>query len=157
ELVIAHVGALPRSVHGEVPKYDEGQSTLLGKGPAQVLAGELRDAIGRNRTRRQGLVSATMPSIHRRCRHVKEALEAAQGARRLQQAEGRADVAALVQVELGPAFREPGHRRKVKYNLNPIHGLAQIVGAKIERVPGEARVIAELGKIALLDDPGIVG
>src|SRR5258708_18456472 len=104
ESVVAHVGPLPRTVNGEVAQHDQRKSVLFLMRTAQILAGQLGHAVGRNWPRGHRLVAGAVPAVDRRGRSVNEALHRWCLAHRLQQALRGRQVAALIEVEVGPAL-----------------------------------------------------
>ena len=117
--MVAHVRPLPRAIDGEVTQHDGGDAELLVRS-AQVLGRQLGHAIGRDRPRRQRLVAGAVAAVNRRRGRVDQPFELGVSAHRFEQPLRGVEVAALVQIEIGPALDQARHRRQMKNHLNAI-------------------------------------
>src|SRR5262249_43555751 len=109
EAMVAHVGTLAWAVDGEVTQDDQGQTVGIGVSLAEVLAGELGHAVGRDRPCWQGLIAVAEAAINGGSGDIKEATQPRRrAADRFEQTLRRLDVAGPVAVEVGPTLDEAG-------------------------------------------------
>src|SRR5262249_22557971 len=103
------------------------------------------------------LVARAVAPVDRRSGDVNEAAQAGTLPHRLEEALGGLDVTALVEVQVGPASRQPRHGRQVEDGLDAVEGVPQQVEAQVEFVKDEGRVTPELREVGLLGGAGVVG
>src|SRR5438552_2680367 len=69
----------------------------------------------------------------------------------IEQALRRGDVAAFVEIELGPAFRQAGHRGEVEDHFDALENRVEGVGAKIEFAERKPRAQPRRRQVCLFD------
>src|SRR5262249_40592857 len=87
---------------------------------------------------------------------IDEAVQVALPLNGVEQALGAGDVAALVEVEVGPATGEAGHGREVENDFGAGEGLIERVGAQIKVVEAEVGGVAHGRRVGFFEGAGIV-
>ena len=154
--VVGHVRALAGAVDREVAEHGDRHAKVGLKGAAQVLRGQLGDAVGRERLQRRVLALGGLLAVHAGGGDVDE-LGGLGVAGRLQQAQRGIHVAGVIEGEVAPAFHQARHGGEVEYGVAPFQQRTQLRGAQVGFHKPEGGPREQAGQIAVLELAGVIG
>lgn len=131
EDVVAHVGALPGPVDGEVAEDGGGKTELAVIRPHEMLGGELGDAVWRDGLWTGRLRSSDVAAVDAGRAGVDELPDGARLYGCLHEALYGYDITGLVEFEVSPDGKRPAHRDQVEDRVDSLEHRAEIGHAHI--------------------------
>ena len=154
-----HVRALARTVDREVAQRGDVDAEVVAEREAEVLGGELRHAVGRERARRRGLVRRQrlrLP-VDRRGRGVHEPVAGVPVRAGLEQVLGREQVVAQVRLEArAPARPHAGLGGEVKDRVDVGDEVGELAARQVDRHEVEGIPLARALEVADLRRTAVV-